>query len=182
MKNPKVLLRRYFTDYFRWLLVLFLMFGGALLIGLFSPQTNLEFIWVIPVGFCIVWLINLPPLVLLIKAMADWRSQRVVRQRIFIQTIRLDPQQNMKSRFGAILGTAKYQLIDESGGVYRLCAAAKRSLLLHSSPETAIEIDYLKQSRLAIGIRLIPESPNRLPRNPVALLEFTQFFADYIRR
>ena len=182
MKKPQSLLRHYFADYFRWLLALFLVFGSALLIWILPPETSAAFFWVIPVGFFIVILTNLSPLILLFNALRDWRAQRIVRQRIFIQAVRLDPHQNMKNRFGAILGTAKYQLIDESGGFYRLCAASKHDLLIHPSPETKIDIEYLEQSRLAVSIRLIPDDHKRLPSNPVALLEFIQFFADYIRR
>ncbi len=160
MKNPRnSVIRIYFSDYVNWLLIVSFLFVVSLLTFIYFNEIN-HVTWIIPVCFIIIYLLGMPFLFLYLKVRTDLKKANTEKLIIIIKEIKDDRKFNFKNRGGATIGKNKYTIIDEADNLYLLSASNDKDFFtgFYPIPNFSLEIEYLKNSRLVLHMRIIENS------------------------
>ncbi|MGN0359007.1 MAG: hypothetical protein ACI4E0_14555 [Blautia sp.] len=155
----KTAIKTYFSDYVSWLLIVSFLFVVSFASFVIFNGVN-PFIWIIPVCFVIIYLLCIPFLFLYLKVKKDIKECNIEKLSIRIKEIKDDKNFNFKNRGGAAVGKHKYKIIDEANNDYLISASNDKDFFIgfYPAPNFALEIEYLKKSRLVLRMNIIDGS------------------------
>jgi hypothetical protein len=159
-QRNKDIIRIFFSDYFSWILIVFVLFVVTLAAVICSGNAN-GFIWIVPASFVIIFSFSFRLLVLYCKAKKDLKDNNVETLTVRITKIQQDNTLGFKNRGGATVGKRKYKLIDENDNYYLLSTASDKEMFYAfypNPPAFSIEIVFLKRSRLVLRMKIIDAS------------------------
>jgi len=155
-KKHTAVIRTYFSDYVKWLLLVSFLFLITLVATIaFNGVT--EFFWIVPVSFIVIYLFSIPLFMLYGKAKKDIKDRNIEKIIIRTFTIDYDKNFNFENNGGATIGKTKYRIIDENNNLYLVSTSNDKDLFMGFYPDSSfsLEITVLKKSRLVLGIKIL---------------------------
>lgn len=156
-KNNSVI-RNYFSDYGKWLLVVSIIFFITVTI-LVAVRGIDKFFWIIPVAFLMIYLMTTPLLILYCKVCKDIKVGNIEKITVKNWEIQFDDKTSFKNNGGATVGKQKYRIVDENDNIYLLSTANDKDMFFMFAPQPTfyVEIEFLKKSRLVLKMRIIED-------------------------
>jgi len=158
-KQYNKVIRTYFSDYITWLLVVSFLFVASFGAAVALNGAN-KFTYLIPLLFLVIYLLSIPLLILYYKANRDVNAGNIEKHTIEISEIRYDDRFTFKNRGGAMVGKTKYRIVDSNNNVYLLSTSSSNDMFIafHPQPTFRIEIEFLSNSRLVLGMKIVENS------------------------
>ena len=110
--KDRLMFRRYFSDFYKWNIVVAILFGIAYILGI-AWGDFWRNRWLIPACYLVVLLSAVNYFVLFFVALRDLKQDRIEEAAILIQEIVRDKKHNYFNRSGAMTGNEKCLLIDK---------------------------------------------------------------------
>ncbi len=148
--------RRYFSDFYKWNIVVAILFGIAYILGIAWGDFRGNR-WLIPACYLVVLLSAVNYFVLFFVALRDLKQDRIEEAAILIQEIVRDKKHNYFNRSGAMTGSEKCLLIDSKGSKYRV--VLQHDLIIAMRPPeyytgAQVVVRYLSKSRIVLNMKL----------------------------
>ena len=159
-KSDKTMFRKYFSDYFNWMIcvtVLFAISYTLILAGFWSSFWGRY--WVVPACYLLILLLIVRYHVLFFVAVKDLKKGRIEEASIIIREIERDKKFNFVNRGGTRIGKEKCLLIDSDGRHYRTVTNQVCIAELHPRGyyrDVHVTVTYLTNSRIVLHMKRKP--------------------------